>query len=461
MENPRLAFIIFATAFSLASIAQQKGEEVIFKDGDRVCFIGNSITNNGQFHNFIALYYATRFPNEKIQFFNCGISGDAAGNVIRRMDKDILVNKPTWSLVKLGMNDVGRGLYSPFADTIHGIQQKRQAAIDTYKENLEIIINTLLKNNSKVVLQKPSIYDQAGALKAENHFGVNDALKECCKCIDELAAKYNLPTVDYWTILNKVNQVVQQKDSTATIIGPDRVHPGVPGHFIMAYQFLKSTLKPGPVTNIKANAFNAKNNCNNCEIKDYKSERTHVTFSCKEESMLFPIKEEAVPALTYIPFTDEFNTHILQVSKLKKGNYDLVIDNMTAGRFTSKQLQKGINLVLLQQTPQYKQSGKLLSLFNQYLDIQREARIIRFVEFDFLKDSATGDVNAEKKYLYKLLDSQYVQSQYRDYYRSQFDHYLESKPREQELYKTMDNISDQIHAIKPTFHQFEIIKSNW
>ena len=460
MRNQRLALIIFTTVFCLNGIAQQKTGEVIFKDGDRVCFIGNSITNNGQFHNFIALYYATRFPAEKIQFFNCGISGDAAGNVIKRMDKDVLVNKPTWSLIKLGMNDVSRGLYNPFADTIQGIQEKRIAAVNNYKEKLEIIINTLLKNNSKVVLQKPSIYDQTGALKAENHFGVNDALKECCRCIDELAAKYNLSTVDYWTILNNVNHIVQKNDSTATIIGSDRVHPGTPGHFIMAYQFLKSTLTPGPVTNITVNVSNAQNSCNNCEIKDDETGRTHVIFSCKDESIPFPVKEEALQALTYVPFTDEFNRHILQVSRLKKGNYDLLIDSMPAGRFTSKQLKNGVNLALLKQIPQYKQSEKLLSLFNQYLDTQRETRTIRFVEYDFLKDSATGNLDADKKFLYKLLDSQYAQSQYRDYYRSQFDNYIESKPKEQALYDKMEDISMQIHAIQPTFHQFEIIKVN-
>src|SRR5690606_4158749 len=121
----------------------------------------------------ISLYYATRFPDQKVRFFNCGISGNTATGVIKRLDKDILMHHPTWSIIMLGMNDVSRSLYAPGSDTIQGIKEKRQGALDNYKKNLESIINTLLHNNSKVILQKPSIYDQTGLLKATNEFGVN------------------------------------------------------------------------------------------------------------------------------------------------------------------------------------------------------------------------------------------------------------------------------------------------
>ena len=90
----------------------QNLKDPVFKDGDRVCFVGNSITNNGQFYNFVNLYYATRYPERKVVFFNCGISGDATQGVINRIKRDILVHNPTWSILMIGMNDVGRGYYA-------------------------------------------------------------------------------------------------------------------------------------------------------------------------------------------------------------------------------------------------------------------------------------------------------------------------------------------------------------
>jgi hypothetical protein len=39
-----------------------------FTDGDKVCFIGNSITHGGKYHSLIYLYYLTRFPEKEIKF---------------------------------------------------------------------------------------------------------------------------------------------------------------------------------------------------------------------------------------------------------------------------------------------------------------------------------------------------------------------------------------------------------
>ncbi len=458
MRSLRCILLFFSLVLSFNAVAQEQGSGIVFKNGDRVCFIGNSITANGQFCNFISLYYAARFPNENVRFFNCGISGNSATGVIRRMEYDILVHQPTWSVVMLGMNDVNRGLYAPNSDTIQGIKEKRQAALDNYKGKLEFIIQTLLKHNSKVILQKPTIYDQTGALKSVNHVGVNDALGMCCKYIDELAVKYGLPVVDYWTILNKVNQVIQKDDPAVTIIGPDRIHPRVPGHFVMAYQFLRSTLAPGPLSRIEVNARSLKMNADNCEIRDFQKKKGRFLFLCRQNSIPFPVKDEARPALAYIPFTNEYDQQLLQVQGARKGNYDLLIDNVSVGRFTSDELAKGINLALLKQSPQYKQSEDLLSLFDQYLKTEREIRSLRLVEFDFLGGKAPAGLDSIKIFLDDLLVSRYAQSQYRDYYKSQFDHYIEFKSKEGSLQDTLAKTYEKFYEKKPAFHLFEIVK---
>lgn len=101
-------FIIWVASFANEALAQFP----LFKDGDRVCFIGNSITMNGRYHNYIELFYATRFPERKIEFFNCGISGDVAGGMLARMNSDILRHKPNRAVLMVGMNDIGRSQYS-------------------------------------------------------------------------------------------------------------------------------------------------------------------------------------------------------------------------------------------------------------------------------------------------------------------------------------------------------------
>jgi len=72
----------------------QTSSELLFEKGSRVCFVGNSITHNGGFHHNILLYHVTRFPKQPVSFYNCGISGDVTGGVLKRMEDDILVHRP-------------------------------------------------------------------------------------------------------------------------------------------------------------------------------------------------------------------------------------------------------------------------------------------------------------------------------------------------------------------------------
>lgn len=51
----------------------------LFKDGETVCFLGDSITHGGRFHSYVYDYYLTRFPDRTVRFVNAGISGDSAG----------------------------------------------------------------------------------------------------------------------------------------------------------------------------------------------------------------------------------------------------------------------------------------------------------------------------------------------------------------------------------------------
>lgn len=452
---PTIALVISITA----CFSQTGNSDAEFKDGDRVSFIGNSITANGQFVNFINLYYVTRFPQQKIRFINSGISGNTSAGVIARIEKDILIHKPTWSVVMLGMNDVKRNLYGPASDTIQNIVEKRQKELHQYKERIEFIITTLLRHNSKVIMQKPSIYDQTGVLRAKNSPGINDALGECSEVISELAQKYNLPVVDYWTILKKVNESIQQKDSSKTIIGQDRVHPGIPGHFVMAYEFLKSTISPGDVTIINIRKSENTSDCRNCELKDFSKNRDGYHFSAKLHSMPFPVKVEAKDALNYVPFISEYNQHTLHIPSLKKGTYDLLIDSIHVGKFTAKQLRKGINLALLQQIPQYKQAEKIQSLLEQYLATERILRAMRMVEFDFLGEKAGIPVDSAKVFLNHLLSTKYKDSQYYNYYKGQMEQYIKQKPEESALQQALDDIFIKVYNIKPGFHHFEIIKA--
>jgi len=80
------------------------------------------------------------------------------------------------------------------------------------------------------------------------------------------------------------------------------------------------------------------------------------------------------------------------------------------------------------------------------------------VEFDFLQNTNATGLDSIKNFLYHLLSTQYAQSKYRNYYKSQIDHYIQTKANEGNLQSILEATFKKIYEMKTTFHLFEIVK---
>ncbi|MNK00567.1 GDSL-like Lipase/Acylhydrolase [compost metagenome] len=454
-------FLIALAISSIGSVAlAQKAPIPFFKDGQTVSFVGNSITHAGDFHHFIALYYATRFPNEKITFNNLGIRGDNTYSFLKRMDIDILQKKSDWYVVMAGMNDVNRLLYNADRQSDPEVQKQKQWALNDYKKNYEKVIQRLMLTGAKVILQKPSIYDQTGDLPTPNQLGVNDALLKCTEIIDELAKKYKLQVIDYFSLMSDINKKIQIIDPKKTIVGNDRVHPNLPGHFVMAYQFLKSTAAPNYVSAIELQKGKLKNAVN-ANVNDIVWKNEVISFTATENSLPFPIPTAAEPALNWVNFNEELNVQLLKVSPLAAGNYALNIDGIMIGNFSSEDLQKGINLATIKTTPQYLQAQKVAEKTIAYRNVQRKLRDLKFVVYSYFpKHSWSADLATSQKVIDSLLTS--LQTTNEKKYKSlqpQFESYLKDKPKQEEWEKKAGLLINEIYQInRPTLHSYLIKK---
>lgn len=451
LKKAGFAFFLVVIAFHLQ--AQTLGDS-FFKDGEKVNFIGNSITHGGEFHSYIFLFYATRFPREKVTFYNAGIWGDNANSFLKRMDKDILKNRADYAIVMAGMNDVRRPLYAAGRQGEPDIQEQKQRALDDYKRNLEQVIKRLKTEKLKIILQKPSIYDQTAKIPAANMVGVNDALAACCIIIDALAKRYNLQVVDYYTIMNTLNVELQKADTTATIISTDRIHPGTPGSFVMAYEFLKSTKSLDLVSSIeisKGKIIEAKN----CVISHLSKTKTDLEFVLAQKSLPFPIPEQAGNVAEMIAFNETLNKESLKIGRLKAGDYDLFIDDKKIATFSSSDFTKGINLANYNNTPQYIQAQQVARKIVEYRQAYRALRDIKIVEINFLPEQFYGaDYETVMKYVDKLKAGNERIYTSNTYY---FNLYFMSKPKEAELEKRLLSLREEIYSInQPVAHQYKI-----
>lgn len=451
---------ILILAFSVIVFSLNGQNLPVFKSGDRVCFVGNSITQAGDFHHNISLFYATRFPEREITFFNAGISGDATQGVINRLDQDVFIHDPHYVIIMIGMNDISRNLYAKDIKNPENDFRKQQA-LQTYKSNLDSIIRIILSKNIKIVLQKPSIYDQTVVLERFNNYGANDALKICADYMGELAQKYKIPFVDYWTIMSDINKQIQRTDSSATVIGPDRVHPSAPGHFVMSYQFLKSAFSSSVVSSliIKRSKKKTVKVSINCEIKALSRKNGILSVQYKEKALPYPVRDDQLKALNWTDFIHDFNQQLLIIESLKTGNYQLKIDEEFIAYFTHQELEKGVNLANYF-TPQMKQAIQIREKFNELWKVEANQRTIKHIEFMHLKDfEFKSDLNKTKIFLDSLHRHKYSGASYSTYLKTQFDKYVILKPSEYLFSEQIASLRKQVYQLnKPVIHHIQIIK---
>src|SRR3977135_4397636 len=87
--------LCFACASNL--VAQS---DFYLKDGDRVVFYGDSITDQRLYTTFTESYVLTRFPQMKVSFIHSGwggdrVSGGGGGPIDVRLQRDLITYKPT------------------------------------------------------------------------------------------------------------------------------------------------------------------------------------------------------------------------------------------------------------------------------------------------------------------------------------------------------------------------------
>jgi lysophospholipase L1-like esterase len=127
-------FTAASTAVVLLTSAASAQNGFALKDGDRVVFYGDSITESRQYTNMTETYVLTRFPKLNVRFIGSGWSGDriSGWGVPERLQRDVLAHNPTVVTAMFGMND---GSYQPLNDArFNDYSQGYQKAVDTLKQ---------------------------------------------------------------------------------------------------------------------------------------------------------------------------------------------------------------------------------------------------------------------------------------------------------------------------------------
>ena len=351
--------VVLALLFALPGVA--KAESKFFlKDGDRVVFYGDSITDQRLYTTFAETFAVTRFPKANLTFVHSGWGGDrvtggGGGPINVRLDRDVIAYKPTVVTIMLGMNDAS---YQPF----------REPIFNTYAKGYEHIVEKLKADlpGVRLTLIKPSPYDDiTRAPKFEE--GYNSVLIRYGDFVKELAQKSSVDFADLNTLVVDATKKAFASDPEGAVkLNPDRVHPGPGGQLLMAYALLKAWDAPSTVSSVAIEAKDAPTatSTENTKVSDLASDGGSIKWSQLDESLPFPIDLKDGPTDLAVRSSDivsALDSQVVKVVGLGADSYSLAIDGDNVGTFTKAQLAEGVNLATLA-TPMAKQAAAVHQL---------------------------------------------------------------------------------------------------
>jgi lysophospholipase L1-like esterase len=387
-------------AATKAYVPQSPVKKLDLQDGDSFVFLGDSITHQCLYTQYVEDYFYQRMPQIRLKFHNSGVGGARAWDALARFDEDVAAYKPKYVSVLLGMND---GTY----------QSYDQATFDAYHRDMTIVVDRIVKAGATPILMTPTMYDsrasrmfpRKGRTYSAGLLGqYNSVLIYYGTWLREVAAENGYGFVDMWGPLNNLTMTARKTDPAFTII-KDAVHPDAPGQAVMAVAMIDDLGLKAPLSNIVMRLHGKgepKATAAGGTVSDLKRNEHGVEFTWLAKGLPWVLPEEAAIGVSLTKLGHRNSREALEVHGLEPGRYELSIDGTVVGTWSSEQLSRHVELQANNKTPQYQQSlkvahlnrdrnsGPVRNLRNEWRVFQRYAREKRDAQTDEQRESVAA-----------------------------------------------------------------------
>ncbi len=318
--------VAFSLAIALCQTLSAQ-EAFPFKAGDRVMFLGDSITEQYQYSSDIELYLATRFPAWKLSFMNAGIGGDTATGGANRFQQQVLDEKPTVVTINFGMNDGGYG----------GFDTNRHKP---YVENTTKMVKMAKEAGVRPVLISPNAVDWR---KNKDRLVYLETQKQFYAPLKEIAAANQVPFVDQYAATRATLEKLVADKADNVDPFPDSVHTDSDGGLLMAHAILTGLNAPAVVSEATIPQ-SGETQTVRCQVTNVKRAVGSLEFDRLDEALPFPTTSDWDALLPYVNNLTDLNWYGLKTPGLAAGTYSISIDGMEIAKHSADELSKGVNL---------------------------------------------------------------------------------------------------------------------
>lgn len=205
----------------LTSLPILASADIAVKSGEKVAFLGDSITQGGwgSPKGYVKLVVAGLKANGvEVDPIPAGISGHKSNQMLERLDRDVLSKKPQWMTLSCGVNDVWHGA--------------KGVPLEDYKKNIREIVDKCAAADVKVVILTATV------IKEDLEGPDNQKLAAYNDFLRDLAKEKKLRLADLNAMFQERIKAANTPDKK--VLTSDGVHMNDAGNVVMAEGVLRA-----------------------------------------------------------------------------------------------------------------------------------------------------------------------------------------------------------------------------
>ena len=309
--------------------------------GDRVVWLGDSITAAHTYGRYIEAFFLLRRPDLNLTFINAGIGGHSALDGLNRLDRDVLVHQPSVVVINFGMNDAAYPAGSPHAAFI---------------KNIDTTIERLRQGGvQRIIWVEPTPAHVAG-VPAPSKIG--DRQRQLERLVTEMrqhGVQADVVKVQWHDPMKQALGASAARPDFKLI--PDRIHPSAAGHAVMAAEFLRqigANIEPAVIeSTVKGTTFES-----SFALAGTSDQKVH-----QQRAVIDRVKGVSIDvasALPPVPMLYSADQTKLLGNRSLEGlrsltwritgletavRYTVNVDGVTVGRYSGAELARGIDVM--------------------------------------------------------------------------------------------------------------------
>ena len=233
--------LLFLNVFALSSLGTSARAEIAVKTGEKIAFLGDSITQAGWGDpaGYVKLVMAGLAANGvNAEAVPAGIGGHKSNQMLGRLEHDVLSKKVQWMTLSCGVNDVWHGVNGVPLDeadaAAHPVAPAKDGEPDrgNFKKNITAIVDQATAAGVKVVVLTATVIHE----KLDN--AENARLAPYNEILRGLAKERKLAVADLNAMFQE--RIKAANDPNKKLLTSDGVHMNPEGNRVMALGVLQA-----------------------------------------------------------------------------------------------------------------------------------------------------------------------------------------------------------------------------